>query len=61
VKNQMKEWATVDSLNSVYGFADVRMARISWATRGLQWLGQCDATPKGEANRLNPTLVRIGG
>ena len=38
-----------------------RKARISSATRGLQWLGQCVATPKGEANRLNPTPVQIEG
>ncbi len=33
----------------------------SWATRGLQWLGQWAATPKGEANLTNPAQVRIEG
>ncbi len=36
-------------------------ARISWATRAQQWLGQWDATPKGEAKPRNPILVRIEG
>ena len=35
------------------------MTRIPSATRGLQWMAQCDATPKGEANRGKPSLVRI--
>src|SRR5947209_18699021 len=26
------------------------MPRIPWATRELQWLGQCAPTPKGEGN-----------
>jgi len=34
------------------------MALISRATRGLQWLGQCAATPKGGANR--ETLPKFG-
>ncbi len=33
--------------------------RILWATRAQQWLGQWDATPKGEANPLNPIQVQI--
>ena len=43
------------------GQRQVRMPRIPWATRGLQWLGQWDATPKGGANPLNPAVVRIVG
>ena len=35
------------------------MPRMPWATRAQQRLGQWDATPKGEANPLNPTLFRL--
>lgn len=31
------------------------MPQIRWATRGMQWLKQRAATPKGEANPLNST------
>ena len=34
------------------------MPRISRATRGLQWYGQWDATPKGEANL--ETISQLG-
>ena len=35
------------------------MVRIFWATRAQQWLGQWDATPKGEANPLKPIRFEL--
>ena len=38
------------SVNSLPKGNESGMLLIFWATRGLQWSGQWDATPKGGAN-----------
>ena len=35
------------------------MLLIRWVTRGLQWLVQWDATPKGKANPQNQSQFRL--
>ncbi len=32
------------------------MLQICWAARGMHWLRERAATPKGEANPLNPSM-----